>query len=351
MRASIFIPIVLLIVINHLSAQTIQRGVVYEMNSGNKPISGTSIVVIGAIPTDSDNNGKFQLVFSKIQAGKQVIVKQIYKEGYETVNETDIKNWTLSEKNEFKVVLCKKGRLDESRRKFYDIGQDRYYTLWQQSRKELEQAKNANQMSVKQFENELEKIAAEYERAMSQLAFYADKFARINKDDLNELDAAALALVEEGKIDEAIKLYDESKILQKFNDRVSQRDTATFNADVYSSSLESEIVLLKEKGDSTSIERINDIYRLLLRHNDKSYRYNFEYASFLVQLKHYEEAFPYYKQSLLVSHDGQEESNSLIELDKLYVYIGNTDTVYDYRKQIDEVMVILKERKEIDKLK
>ncbi|MDR2651704.1 MAG: hypothetical protein LBC68_05260 [Prevotellaceae bacterium] len=333
-----------------LSAQTTQHGIVAEMNSGNKSIAGVAIVAVGAIPTDSDNEGKFQLVFSKITAGKQVIISQVYKAGYEVVNETDLKNWTLSEKNVFKIVLCKKGTLDESRRKFYDVGQDRYYSLYQQSREELETAKNENRVNTEQYNNEVERITAEYERAMSQLAFYADKFARINKDDLNDLDAQALALVEQGKLDEAIKLYEDSKILQQFNEKVAQRDTAIYNADIYAGHLETEIALLKQKNDIASIAKADSIYTMLLRHNDKSFKYNFDYATLLVQTKQFDKAFQHYKQSLLFNNAEEEKNAVTVALNQLYLFIENPVFVQDYKKQISEVLSILDEKKTIDKL-
>jgi tetratricopeptide (TPR) repeat protein len=202
-------------------------------------------------------------------------------------------------------------------------------------------------MNTEQFNIELERIAAEYERAMSQLAFYADKFARINKDDLNELDARALALVEAGKPDEAIKLYEESKILQKFNERVAQRDTAADNVHIISVHLENEIALLEKKNDSVSIERADSIYRLVLHHDSKNYSYNFNYASFLVQSNRFEEAFPYFKQSLLVSRNKEDTDNVLAAINRLYSYIGNPDVIRDYKKQTTETLDILEERKSL----
>lgn len=50
-------------------AQVVQRGVVLEMNSGNRPLAGVEIRATGAASSDSDQEGQFVLSFvSSFQA-------------------------------------------------------------------------------------------------------------------------------------------------------------------------------------------------------------------------------------------------------------------------------------------
>lgn len=44
-------------------AQVVQRGVVLEMNSGNRPLAGVEIRATGAASSDSDQEGQFVLSF------------------------------------------------------------------------------------------------------------------------------------------------------------------------------------------------------------------------------------------------------------------------------------------------
>ena len=341
----------LLFFILQLNAQTIQRGTVVEMNSGNKPVAGASIMAVGAIPADSDGNGAFQLVFSKAKPGAQVVVSQIYKEGYELVNEVDIRDWILSDSYTFKIVLCKKGSLDISRRKFYDIGQDRYYTLYLQAQGELKKEKESNKLTQKEYADALEVAMGEYERAMSQLTYYADKFARINKDDLNELDAKALSLMEEGRVEDAIKVYEDAEILKKFTEKVSQRDTSSYNIELLTGALEKEILVLSNKKDSASLARIDSIYRVLLHYDSTNYIYNLNYASFLITSDKADEAFDCLKRSMVFASGEEERNKAESIIDQLFIEVEDKQTLDGYKKQLDDIYKEIEEKKEIESLK
>lgn len=334
-----------------LSGQTVQKGSVVEMNSNNKPVAGVAITAIGAIPADTDGNGAFQLVFSKAKSGSQVVVSQIHKMGFELVNEEDVKNWTLSATQPFKIVLCKSGMLEVSRRNFYNIGQDRYYKLYIDAREKLNEEKNANTLSQTQYAFKMQEIMEEYERAMSQLTFYADKFSRINKDDLNEMDAKALSLMEEGKVEEAIQVYEDAEILNKFKEKVSQRDTALYNADALASGLEKELLLLKEKNDEISFIKADSIYRTLIIHNKESFVYNFDYALLLMEKNKTQECFPYLKQALLTCKNEEEKKKVEASIQQFFTQIDDCERLEEYKSQLKESYMILEEKEEIENLK
>ncbi len=334
-----------------LYAQTIQRGVVVEMNSGNKPIAGVSVVTLGAIPADTDQGGRFQLTFLHKQPGARVVVKQVYRQGYEIVNQKALEEWVLSEKNEFRIVLCKNGMLDESRRRFYNIGQDRYYALYADTQKKLQKALAMNQIATAAYNEKLKQATDEYKRALSELDFYADKFARINKDELNELDNKALALVEEGQIDEAIKLYEEAKILQKFKEKQEQHDTAHVNTVLLAEALEKEIVLLKESGNATATNKIDSIYRVLIKQDARNYRYYRDYARFIRSSENSEDAFSFYLKALELSRSRGERNEICRDMDELLRLLPGRDANDSYEQRIKEALRVWDEKEELENLK
>lgn len=334
-----------------LYAQTIQRGIVMEMNSGNKPITAVSVITLGAIPTDSDNDGKFQLSFWNKKPGDRIVVKQVYKHDYEIVNKNMLEDWVLSEKKEFKIVLCKIGLLDESRRRFYNIGIDRYYSLYQQAKKELNISQQNRKITINQYNEKLKEINAEYKKAISNLDFYADKFARINKDDLNELDNKALTLVEEGKIDDAIKLYEDAQILHKFKEKNELHDTIHYNTQLLAEALEKEILVLKNSHDSIASNRIDSIYRVLIRQDDQNYCYYKDYARFILSCKKIENAFPLYLKALSLSRNKTERNEMCEDLDKLLSILPRREMRDKYDQQIKETLRVLDEKEELENLK
>ena len=53
-------------------AQTTQKGVVKEFNSGGSPVAGVQIAAMGAAATDSDGDGRFVLEFSSDATNKEI---------------------------------------------------------------------------------------------------------------------------------------------------------------------------------------------------------------------------------------------------------------------------------------
>ncbi|MFZ4402181.1 MAG: hypothetical protein ACOYO1_19275, partial [Bacteroidales bacterium] len=89
----IFILLFLSVIVN---AQITVKGIVTEQNSGNKPISGVQIKVLGTTPELTDNAGLFQIHFSTKKPGDKIVVSEIAKKGYEIVNKDILNNWMIT---------------------------------------------------------------------------------------------------------------------------------------------------------------------------------------------------------------------------------------------------------------
>lgn len=248
-------------------AQVVQEGSVVEMNSGSKPIAGVAVTLVGAIPADSDGSGRFRLVFSGTKPGSRAVVGRIYKAGYEIVNDTELKNWVLSEKVPFKIVMCHTGLLEQSRRKFYDIGRDRYYTLYYEASKKLRANQQKNIFNEQQLADSLQAIQTMYEDNMRRLDYYADKFSRINKDELGELDARALELMEQGLVEQAIAVYEDAAILRVFRDRTAMVDSLSSDISALTAALANQVRLLISAGIPTSYVQADSLIRVMQAYN------------------------------------------------------------------------------------
>jgi hypothetical protein len=210
-------------------AQVSQKGIVYELSSGNKPIAGVEIIAEHASIGNTDNDGRFSITFQEKQGGEPVFVSQVYKNGYELVNSDDVKDWLFSPSKVFKVVMCRQGFLAEAKRMYYKIGEDYYKKEYQKTSIELKKQLELNQISEKQYQVAISDANEQLVNKRKQLDYYADKFSRINKDELTDLDEQALNLLNEGKIEDAIKVYEDAKILEKFLTKLQIRDTANYN--------------------------------------------------------------------------------------------------------------------------
>lgn len=66
-------------------------------------------------------------------------------------------------------------------------------------------------------------MAEESRSFMNQIDQYAEKFARINPDDINAIEKQVLELVNAGKLSEAIELYNKSGIITQAREKLSQK--------------------------------------------------------------------------------------------------------------------------------
>lgn len=203
-----------------LQAQRVQKGMVTILNSKNTPLTGVSILTVGSQPATADEAGNFALNFKGGKVGKAIVVVDIQKKGYEVVNEVQISSWVMTN-DKLKIVMCKQGLLAESKRQYYGLGEDYYKKRYLKKKKEIEESEAV----VAEKKEEIQKLELEYQEAMNRLDYYSDLFSRINEDELSELDARALALVKQGKIDEAIRLYEESHLVDKFRNWVEGKDS------------------------------------------------------------------------------------------------------------------------------
>ena len=106
--------------------QSIQRGKVFEQNSGFKPLAGVQIDVQDATPKVSDINGCFQLEFSNKKNGQILFVNSISKSDYLVINQKSIDQWSLSTGTEFKVIMSLKSLYQQNIKNYYKIGYSRY---------------------------------------------------------------------------------------------------------------------------------------------------------------------------------------------------------------------------------
>ena len=205
-----------------LCAQVIQKGVVVELNSGNKPVQGVEILTMGAVPTISNNDGAFELHLSAAETGDLLLITRIYKKGYEVVNEFEVKTRSISSSVPLRIIVCKAGVLEEARRKYYQIGEDLYFKRYKELVSDLKREQQKGELNKMEYEERIGKYKEELHGSISKLYYYANQFARINRDELSEIDVRAMALLEEGKVNEAIEVYEKSGLVDEFYEKVGR---------------------------------------------------------------------------------------------------------------------------------
>ncbi|MBO5872030.1 MAG: tetratricopeptide repeat protein, partial [Bacteroidaceae bacterium] len=207
------------------NAQTSQKGCVNIFNSGNTPLQGVQVMAYGASPTDTDNQGKFLLTFPSMSVGNAISIPQIYKIGYELVNNASTE-WILSDKREMKFVMAPEGTLDEAKAKYYKIGSENYSAKYSLAVAELNRRYHASEIDADTRKMELDSLNVELSAYMSKLDEYSSKLARINPDDLDAIEKRAFDLLNKGDIDAALMVYDDARLVEMANTKSQGADIA-----------------------------------------------------------------------------------------------------------------------------
>ncbi|MDR2651705.1 MAG: hypothetical protein LBC68_05265 [Prevotellaceae bacterium] len=306
-------------------SQSTQKGKVLLQNSGRKTLPGVQIIAFGAQPADTDNDGVFALNFSKAAFGDLTPLKDAYKKGYELVNRTELDKWILSSEKDMIVVMCPAGYIRQAREKYYDIGNSVYIKRYEQTLQEIESQKENNKLNEQEYAGKLEIAYNELNNALGHLRDYSEIFARINKDDLSELENRAFQLLENGKLDEAIRLYENEKLLDKLSQQIKIKETAMQEMNDMIASLRRYADICMFAGGKENLDKAAQIYESLATANPGDYQSQFDYGKFLRNTIKYDEAIVWLQKALkctdnkILIAQTQRETGEVYNLNRDYV--------------------------------
>lgn len=301
-----------------LLAQSIQKGKIVLQNSGGTPVEGVSIRADGALPTISDQNGTFLLSFSTLKAGDRIICEEIYKKNYEVVNEKDIQQWFLSEKEDFIIVLCHQGTLNESRDRYYEVGKQTLQQNFESLKKQYNLLLNDHKISQQEYQKRLSNAYDALHTALDKLNFFSEKLAHINKDDMDSIGLAALQLFEQGNINGAIALYQETNSLERLKEKTQLRDETIED-------INNLITILKEENDyrmlaggASNYQRIETNWEEIIAADNTNYENLKEYGAFLYETRQYAKVVATYQQAEKSTNDIFQKISIFNDLSDVY---------------------------------
>lgn len=252
-----------------IQVQVTLKGVAVKMNSDFTPVAGVEVVVQGGVPTLTDGAGTFILKLPHMESDDLLFDIRISKQGMEIVNLKEVEQWVASGDILYKVVLCPKGYIEQSRRKFYNIGKSYYQREYERKLQELRVTRELQQADIATFEQEMSQLSQEYDKRMKLLDYYADKFARINKDELSAMERQAMALVEKGDIDGAIHIYEASGIVEQFSNKMAQRDSLQQSLQTTRRLIKQQLEWYEKEGGSVSQEKAIQLKQALQQLEEK----------------------------------------------------------------------------------
>lgn len=327
---------IFLLIVNCAIAQIFQKGTVYELNSGSKPIKGVEIFAIGSSVALSDDNGYFALPFKEKKNGDPLYVKEISKKGYELVNE-EVYNGIFTTLVPYKIIMCREGLLEEAKRKYYKIGVDYYKKRYDEEVNELKKQMELKTITEEKYNAGIKDANEQLKKSRESLDYYTDRFSRINKDELNELDKSAISLLEQGKIDEAIKVYEDAKILDVFLTKLAARDTASYNLSVLAPVLISEVDLLIKKYGYINNDKAEIVLSSIAKSDSMNFNYVFKYAVFLTEAEKISDSFDWFKKAFKAAKTINEKKLVIQNIDNMLLLVKDTIVLNSYKTELDQL--------------
>ncbi len=209
MKRPIFTLLILAIALTTL-AQATQPCVVKQYNQKQQktPLAGVQVEVRDAQTATSAANGAVTLQFATLKPGDRVTVRRITKPGYEIFNKAVVDQWTITRGATTEIVLVQSSYFTQLKSKLTQSSTDNYKKKYEQAKAELAQLQKAGKLKEEEYRQQLNDLEDQYDNALKNLDNYIDQFARIDLSEVSAEEQRILDMVEEGKIDEAVKAYE-----------------------------------------------------------------------------------------------------------------------------------------------
>jgi len=200
-----------------LLSQIVQKGKARELNSNKTPLGEVFIKFEDAVSTESDDGGNFRLAFADKKAGDLIFLEDIHRQGYELVNRKDFEVTKIGNTEQLKldIILAKAGVVDAAKKEYYGVSDKALLAGFTQEKQALRNQLKAAALSQEQYVDELSVLQEQYDLQRESLDALAEKFARINFDDVGPVYKEALTLFKEGRIKEAITTLENSNPTQR----------------------------------------------------------------------------------------------------------------------------------------
>lgn len=226
-----------------VSAQSVQKGVVMQYcgEAEKTPLSGVSVSAKGASAVMSAEDGSFALQFRTKHSGDAIEFRRIELFGYEVMNKEVVENMVIGFSESQKplvIVLCKSEELQKIRDGYRDVAVQRYEKQLKEAQSQLDQLKKEGKVKDAEYEQRLSALEDNYEQQLQNLDNYVDKFARIDLSELDEFEKQIMALVKEGRFEEAIAKYEEQDLTAKLQEGVKHQQQLQRDQQVLDSAIQ-----------------------------------------------------------------------------------------------------------------
>ena len=282
----------------------------YNQQRPKTPLAGVEVIASNAGSAVSATDGTFTLTFRTLRPGDKVKLISAKKAGYEIFNSEAVEQWNISRSNTpFSLVMVKSDYLASLKGKLTQTSTESYRAKYEQAVRELERLKKTGKLKEDEYNQKYDELDTKYQEQLKNLDNYIDQFARIDLSEISAEEQCILDMVQEGRIDEAVKAYEQldisgklrqarenKKTLSEAKTKIEEEEARQNQAiEELKAKQEREIATLKLAGGKENYDKISRMLKENARADTTDYNAAYVYASFANDQKDFAEAEHFYQ--------------------------------------------------------
>lgn len=303
-----------------------QRGTVVIQNSGKKALPQVTIVIEGATPTTSDARGCFEVQLPNHIEGQRLLIQQIAYRDWVVVNQHMVNQWVYAPTKNYRVDMCAKEEYTARVEQFYQIGKTNAKAKYTSAMAQLKQLKEEGKVNSDRYMQRRKEIQAALNTAQEMLDCYVPLLVAINTDYLEPIEKQAQQLVTQGKLDEAIGLYEGLQLEKRLAHDLGLKKQWDEDIESMIPTVERYAQTLVLQGGEESYRKAGDLFKKIADSSPTHMERNADYANFAHHQRNFTDAETYYKKAI-------EHSKTHYNLADWYTKLG---LVYDDMNRLDE---------------
>ena len=303
-----------------------QRGTVVIQNSGKKALPQVTIVIEGATPTTSDARGCFEVQLPNHIEGQRLLIQQIAYRDWVVVNQHMVNQWVYAPTKNYRVDMCAKEEYTARVEQFYQIGKTNAKAKYTSAMAQLKQLKEEGKVNSDRYMQRRKEIQAALNTAQEMLDCYVPLLVAINTDYLEPIEKQAQQLVTQGKLDEAIGLYEGLQLEKRLAHDLGLKKQRDEDIESMIPTVERYAQTLVLQGGEESYRKAGDLFKKIADSSPTHMERNADYANFAHHQRNFTDAETYYKKAI-------EHSKTPYDLADWYTKLG---LIYDDMNRLDE---------------
>lgn len=355
----LFTVVCLLVAVDIQGQTTIQQGVTYRYNGKQQrtPLGNVTISYDAnkRSTLSNEHDGSFTLLLDGGKMGDRIGLVTVKKREMMVFNQHAVDEWSIR-KEPLVLILCNVDEFERQKNNLINIGKREAKKKYDRLKAELEAKLSASQMKQQEYEAALDQAYDELDRFQKNVGEYADLFARIDESEVDTLAQRALDLFNQGKADEAIRLFEQGHYMDKLDKALKNSQQAD--------QLKAVAEQAKEQATQDSLKALQS-----LKAQIEAYKMNNEwkkagellkgladrlntvracwnYAYFCDNQNNFKDSEVYYKRAISIL-DKQEDKESLDNVKNKASLLNNLATLYYCTHRFTEGEAMYKEALEI----